>query len=420
MDKIDDLRAITEIRLLATALMSDDDAVRSKIFEFAYFTTNIGRQFFQKFSKVFEKNPNGDYSVYLSVLEKEEQTILITVMQSVISQTVDELRVDSVLENLKETAISERMKKQVSELFISDDYTADDLRQIADETEKTEYTANSIQKYLNEYTEPTERIKTGYAILDDMLNGGFIRGTVGSVGARPSVGKTTFAVNIAENNPDKKILFFSLEMTYRMVYDKLIASVGNIDYKNAVNHDVGFDTVKAVLEKHKNFIVVDNITTAEEMAEMIRRLKPDMVFIDYIQIVYTKKQYDVIRQRIDYISQLLKRTAKQMNCCIVCLSQLTRSAKEKATMSALKESGGLEQDSDYIILIERPYVLDKSDKEILPSDTKIIVDKNKFGSTGEIKFYFEGKYQRFTEDEEPIGHIKKSDENEDALEDLPF
>ena len=89
-------------------------------------------------------------------------------------------------------------------------------------------------------------------------------------------------------------------------------------------------------------------------------------------------------------------------------------------MSALKESGGLEQDSDYIILIERPYVLDKSDKEILPSDTKIIVDKNKFGSTGEIKFYFEGKYQRFTEDEEPIGHIKKSDENEDALEDLPF
>lgn len=420
MDKIDDLRAITEIRLLATALMSDNDAVRSKIFEFAYFTTNIGRQFFQKFSKVFEKNPNGDYSVYLSVLEKEEQTILITVMQSVISQTVDELRVDSVLENLKETAISDRMKKQVSELFIANDYTADDLRQIVNETEKADFSVDPIQKYLDEYAKPTERIKTGFKILDDMLNGGMIRGTVGTIGARPSVGKTTFAVNVAENNPDKKILFFSLEMSCRMVYDKLIASVGNINYKNAVNHDVGFDTVKAVLDKHKNFTVIDNIATAEEMAEMIRRLKPDMVFIDYIQIVYTKKQYDVIRQRIDYISQLLKRTAKQTNCCIVCLSQLARSAKEKATMSALKESGGLEQDSDYIILIERPYVLDKSDKEILPSDTKIIVDKNKFGSTGEIKFYFDGKYQRFTENEEPMGHIKKSDKNEDTLEDLPF
>lgn len=419
MDKIDDLRAITEIRLLATALMSDDDAVRSKIFEFAYFTTNIGRQFFQKFSKVFEKNPNGDYSVYLSALEKEEQTILITVMQSVISQTVDELRVDSVLENLKETAISDRMKKQVSELFIADDYTADDLRQIVNETEKADFSVDPIQKYLDEYAKPTERIKTGFKILDDMLNGGMIRGTVGTIGARPSVGKTTFAVNIAENNPDKIILFFSLEMSCRMVYDKLVASVENIDYKNAVNHDVGFDTVKAVLDKYKNFIVVDNVTTTEEMTEIIRRVKPDIVFIDYIQIVYTKKQYDVIRQRIDYISQLLKRTAKQINCCIIALSQLARSAKEEPTMSALKESGGLEQDSDYIILLKRPYVLDKSNKDIFPSDTTVKVDKNKFGSTGEIKYYFEGKYQRFTENEEPIGHIKKND-NEDTLEDLPF
>lgn len=419
MDKIDDLRTLTEIRLLATALMSDDDTIKSKIFEFAYFTTNIGRQFFQKFSKVFEKNPNGDYSVYLSALEKEEQTILITVMQSVISQTVDELRVDSVLENLKETAISDRMKKQVSELFVTDDYTADDLRQIVSETEKADFSIDPIQKYLDEYADPTERIKTGFKILDDMLNGGVIRGAIGAIGARPSVGKTTFAVNIAENNPDKKVLFFSLEMSCRMVYDKLVASVGNIDYKNAVNHDVGFDTVKAVLHNYKNFIVVDNVTIAEEMTEIIRRIKPDIVFIDYIQIVYTKKQYDVIRQRIDYISQLLKRTAKQMNCCIIALSQLARSAKEEPTMSALKESGGLEQDSDYIILLKRPYVLDKSNKDILPSDTTVKVDKNKFGSTGEIKYYFEGKYQRFTENEEPIGHIKKND-NEDTLEDLPF
>lgn len=420
MDKIEDLRTVTEIRLLATALMSDDELVRTKILEFTYYTSNIGVQLSAKLKKAFEKYPNGDYSVYLSTLDLEEQKTIVLAMETAVSQTVDELRVDSVLENLKETAISEHMKKQVSELFISDDYTADDLRQIVSETEKADFSLDPIQKYLDEYGNPTEHIKTGFKILDDMLNGGMVRGTVGTIGARPSVGKTTFAVNVAENNPDKKILFFSLEMSCRMVYDKLIASVGNIDYKNAVNHDVGFDTVKAVLDRHKNFTVIDNVATAEEMTEIIRRIKPDIVFIDYIQIVYTKKQYDVIRQRIDYISQLLKRTAKQTNCCIICLSQLARSAKEKATMSALKESGGLEQDSDYIILIERPYVLDKSDKEILPSDTKIIVDKNKFGSTGEIKFYFEGKYQRFTENEEPMGHIKKSDKNEDTLEDLPF
>ena len=157
MDKTEDLRTLTEIRLLATALMSDDDTIKSKIFEFAYFTTNIGRQFFQKLSKVFSKNPNGDYSVYLSALDVEEQRFLIATLQTTISQTVDELRVDDVLENLKETAISERMKKQVSELFISDDYTADDLRQIVNETEKADFSVDPIQKYLDEYEKPTER-----------------------------------------------------------------------------------------------------------------------------------------------------------------------------------------------------------------------------------------------------------------------
>lgn len=420
MDKAEDLRTITEIRILATALLSYDELVRTKIFEFAYYTSNIGLQLSAKLKKVFEKYPNGDYSVYLSALDLEEQKTIVLAMETAVSQTVDELRVDSVLENLKETAISKLMKEQVSELVFTGDYTADDLRQIADETEKAEYTANSIQKYLNEYTEPTERIKTGYDILDDMLNGGFIRGTVGSVGARPSVGKTTFAVNLAQNNPDKTVLFFSLEMSCRMVYDKLVASAANIDYKNAVNHDVCFDTVKAVLEKHKNFTVIDNITTAEEMGGIVRRMKPDLVFIDYIQIMHTVKDFDNVRLRIDYISQILKRTAKQVNCCIIALSQLARSAKEEPTMADLKESGGLEQDSDYIILLKRPYVLDKSDKEKKPSDTTVKIDKNKFGSTGEIKYYFDGMHQRFSENEEPIGHIKKNDENEDVSEDLPF
>ena len=64
--------------------------------------------------------------------------------------------------------------------------------------------------------------------------------------------------------------------------------------------------------------------------------------------------------------------------------------------------------------------MDKSDKEKKPSDTTVKIDKNKFGSTGEIKYYFDGMHQRFSENEEPIGHIKKNDENEDVSEDLPF
>lgn len=130
---------------------------------------------------------------------------------------------------------------------------------------------------------------------------------------------------------------------------------------------------------------------------MIYQQKPDFVIIDFVQIVTSMQIFVDNRQRVDYISQQLKRAAKKTNCSILILSQLTRNAKEKPTMSALKESGGLEQDSDYIILLHRDYVNDKSNEDIDAKDTDVILDKNKFGRTKELKFEFDGKYQRFSE-----------------------
>lgn len=425
MEKLNekDYRLITEIRVLATALLSDNKDVRSRIFNFAYFTTEIGKEICKKMSGVYEKSPEADYSVYISPLDKDEQEVLVMAMKTAVDSTVNENLIDGVLDSLKYTAIDSVMKHKIAELSIAGDYTAEDLRRIADETEQadSEDIANSLKTYLDGYGTPTEHIPTGYYILDKMLNGGLIRGTIGSLGARPSVGKTTFAINIAANNPDKKIIFFSLEMSVRMIYDKIVASEGNIDYSHAVNHSVNFETVKCILEKYPNLIVIDNVSRAEDMAEIIRTIKPDLVFVDYVQIVQTVREFEAVRQRIDYISQIFKRTAKYVNCCIIALSQLTRGAKEEPTMSALKESGGLEQDSDYIILLKRPYVLDKSNKDILPSDTTLKLDKNKFGDSGEIKYYFDGAHQRFSENEaEPTAHMKANSEEGYDDGDLPF
>ena len=115
-----------------------------------------------------------------------------------------------------------------------------------------------------------------------------------------------------------------------------------------------------------------------------------------MQIVTSDRHFADNRQRIDYISQRLKQTAKAVGCCLIILSQLTRAGKDKPTMSDLKESGGLEQVSDYVFLLHRPYVQDKSSGEYQPENTTVICDKNKFGSTGELKFIFAGKYQRFS------------------------
>ena len=107
-----------------------------------------------------------------------------------------------------------------------------------------------------------------------------------------------------------------------------------------------------------------------------------------------------MREKIEYISGELKRVARFNNCVVIALSQLRRNndrANLVPTMSDLKESGALEADGDYIMLIHRPYVLIKNDPAITPDLTEIIIDKNKFGRTGNIKMSFSGEYQQFME-----------------------
>jgi replicative DNA helicase len=127
--------------------------------------------------------------------------------------------------------------------------------------------------------------------------------------------------------------------------------------------------------------------------------KPDVVVIDYVQIVRTMKGFtgDNKRLQIDYISAELKSIAKRTGCCVILLSQLKRTEKvEQPTMADLKESGGLEQDGDYIFMLYRPYAQDKS-AGYNPETTTLFIEKNKFGEVGRISLKFNGRYQRFTE-----------------------
>lgn len=89
--------------------------------------------------------------------------------------------------------------------------------------------------------------------------------------------------------------------------------------------------------------------------------------------------------------------AKRYNCHLMCLSQISRSGMDAPRMSDLKESGALEQDGDYIMLLHRPYVLCKDNPDVRPEDAQILLDKNKYGRTGMKRLYFDGEHQRFTE-----------------------
>lgn len=418
-----DLRGETELRLLATAVMSDSIEVRTKILsDTKLLTTDSGKTMSAKLRETYKNMPNIDSGAFLLSLSLEEQRLMVLAMETNMSSAIAERRVDDTIKQLRQLNQSDELKKRLSEIVIGGVCSWNEVNTILNDTRlEDEVVINSSEQYIREYNNPIEVVPLGFPKLDRLLNGGIIKGTITTIGARPSVGKTTFAVNIASHNPDLKILFFSLEMSTRMIYDKLISDVVDIEYSAAGKHEVNIETVKTIMKLYSNLYIVDNISTIENIADIIRKFKPDLVFIDYVQIITSQREFIDNRQRVDYISQILKRTAKDLKTNIIILSQLTRGAADKPTMSALKESGGLEQDSDYIILLHRPYVNNKSSAEVLPSDTTVTLDKNKFGNTGELKYNFEGRRQRFTEVDEGVAHpIVNEIESGAAIDDLPF
>lgn len=337
----------------------------------------------------------------------DEKKALTACVQSAISAAM----FDEHFAILKAMASQRRIVNKLNELIYTNNATVQSLQEvIEDEQGKGTITSakdvgrRNIANFIETLNIEQPHIDTGFSKLDNYL-GGIRYGTTFIVGARPSTGKTTFAINIAINQikQSKKTLFFSLEMSAKMIYERMLACKCNIFYddfcKNRLT-DKNVEQVKSEMRdiyKANSFICFDNVYSAEQISLLTLEEKPDLVIVDFMQNITTNERFDSTRTRIDYISALLKRTAKQANCVMMILSQVTRSGKGEPTMSDLKESGGLEQDGDYIVLLHRPYVNDKNNEELSEKTTQVLLDKNKFGGCVVDNMNFDGDYQRFTE-----------------------
>lgn len=253
------------------------------------------------------------------------------------------------------------------------------------------------------YDENTLRIYTGFGKLDKVM-GGLRMGTLSYIGARPSTGKTAFALNIIRNQTktDNRVLMFSLEMSSTQILERMTSDIANVDYERINTRQLTNDEkIDLIITSDKlcceRLYISDNVYTVEAMEKVIYDYKPHLVVIDFMQFVRTAKNFASRRNEIDYISSEFKRIARQQKCHIMVLSQLSRDGCEAPSMKSLKESGALEQDGDYIILLHRPYVLDKNESEHPPEETLVKLDKNKYGRTGILDMRFHGKNQRFLE-----------------------
>ena len=407
-----------EFKIIGAALMVEQD-LRDRIFREVlpeYFEDKTTAEIFRRLAAVYDRYPTADYSTYTATLDLDQQDEIKNAMESMISPVIAAEQLDDTLKAFHESWQQRQLKSKISGLAFADP-TAADVLQLAEMVKV--FSAKRIDnaaKYLQNYHAPIKIIGTGFPELDKLLGSGLIAATLSTLGARPSTGKTTLAINIATFIAlTQRVLFISLEMAAGMIYDRIVADKANIKYNDCMQHRVDFDTVRGVVESYQNLTIEDSISDIEDIVNLIHETKPDFVIIDYIQIVTSKFPFTDNRQRIDHISRLLKQTAKQTGAHILSLSQITRAGKDRPTMSDLKESGGLEQDSDYIMLLYREYVNDKS-AQIKPEATTLTLDKNKFGRTGEIEMNFDGVHQRFTIADDVIA--RPHTEEQDG--DLPF
>jgi replicative DNA helicase len=256
-------------------------------------------------------------------------------------------------------------------------------------------------------------LKSGFRDLDNKT-AGFQKDDLVIVGARPAMGKTTFAQNIAYNVATinkKGVLFFSLEMGKDEITDRMISDVSGVDnWKirtgNLTDEDFG-KISDAMGEMAEAPIFIDDTpgTTILEIRNKARRAAHEhdigMVIIDYLQLIQGSDRYAGNRvQEVTEISRGLKILARELHVPVIALAQLNRGVTDRENprpvLSDLRESGSIEQDADLVIFLHRPDYYKMNDPDFEPTNiTELLISKHRHGPVGKIELFFHPELLRF-------------------------
>jgi replicative DNA helicase len=242
------------------------------------------------------------------------------------------------------------------------------------------------------------------------------------IGARPGMGKTSFALNIATNvalASNKAVCIFSLEMSAEQLVTRIISSEAMIDSYSLrtgrLDKKQWEDIAATATQLAGCNILIDDtagITVMGMKAKLRRVQNLGLVVIDYLGLMQSDKRIDNKVQEIAEISRGLKLMAKEFNIPIICCAQLSRGPESRTDkrpmLSDLRDSGSIEQDADTVIFIYRDeYYMDAEDKKNVDVTkapvAEIIVAKNRHGSTGTVKLHWIGRYTTFYSIEEKHG-----------------
>ena len=246
-------------------------------------------------------------------------------------------------------------------------------------------------------------IPSGFRDLDAITNG-LNKSDLILLAARPGVGKTSFAMNIALNvalNEGKKVAIFALEMSRSQLVQRALASLAKVNLTHILRGTMDQEEWKRIWTAEKklaqsSLFIDDNSTvTPLDIISKCRKLKMteglDLIVIDYLQLMTSRKdgKRENRTQEVSDLTRMLKVAAKDLNVPIILLSQLSRNVEQredhKPILADLRESGSIEQDADIVMFLYNPENYNDTITNDEPGTVYLIIAKHRSGSTGEIK-----------------------------------
>ena len=271
----------------------------------------------------------------------------------------------------------------------------------------------TLHNITSENAEEYKGIPTGFSKLDEMISG-LNRSDLILIGARPAMGKTSFALNIARNVAmrGKRTVFFSLEMSNEQLASRVLATEARVESNKLRSGNISQEEwmriaeATALLSSCELYFDDTSTITVPEMKAKIRRMKNvDCIIVDYLGLMQSAKKSENRVQEVTEITRSLKLLAKDLKIPVVVCCQLSRGpekngkASNRPSLSDLRDSGSIEQDADIVLMLYREgyYKNDKKDAEDVDM-TKADVDiaKNRHGPTDRVKLHWDAQYTLFS------------------------
>ncbi|MGN1420235.1 MAG: replicative DNA helicase [Eubacterium sp.] len=366
------------------------------------YDTAGGRDYLLQLAQSVPSTANVEYYARI-VKEQYYLRMLVNVSTEIIEQaTGGEADASIILDSAEQKIYNIRQGKEkngpvkVSEVIVNDVY-------------------NKLALITGDDKEKYKGIPTGFGMLDKYITG-LNRSNLILIGARPAMGKTSFALNLAQNitmGARKKCVFFSLEMKRDELAERLLSSQAGVESQKLKTGELTNDEWVRLGNAAGQFndveLYLDDTSsiTVPEIKSRVRRMRNvDCIIIDYLGLISSAVKKENRVQEVSEITRNLKMMAKDLDIPVICCAQLSRGTEghgkssHKPQLADLRESGSIEQDADIVLFLYREdyyrndVAEDKQD-DIDANKTELIVAKNRHGATGTVEMTFDREFTRF-------------------------